>query len=411
MTKIISSYEKKKQKNKQKLVRNEFLYFGNSNGKYDFPIIKKQDIEIDEIQFLSYANARKVESENKHKTIHFFTYDWLFEKVYEDAEQELEKLKQYKYLLSPDFSIFTNMPIALQIESIFKNRWCGAYWQSQGLKVIPTVSWGDEKSFDFCFDGIEQGSIVAVCTYFRENCKDEFLLGYNKMLEIIKPSAIICYDSPFEEMKGNIKSFVPTTYEWTKDMPWKDKVQFEWEKQHKNVSGLNKNDFKFFDYDDPYVKDQIIKCSICDNVAIQDQYGAGECKFCGWKFSRNEVDYEKDFKISYPMLVPVSRAREQYKKGLPFKATFEDFVNGLRFYSEMTLKYENKDYGVFLYSKEEIENFEDIDGVVEFFQDKVPESLQRFSNIQEFEDKAQINGRLLKTIWDEITFAGFMFCG
>ncbi|HBF44941.1 MAG TPA: hypothetical protein DDY82_01675 [Clostridiales bacterium] len=27
----------------------------------------------------------------------------------------------------PDFSIFTNMPIPLQIESIFKNRWCGAF--------------------------------------------------------------------------------------------------------------------------------------------------------------------------------------------------------------------------------------------------------------------------------------------
>ena len=43
------------------------------------------------------------------------------------------------------------MPLALQIESVFKNRWCGAYWQSKGLKVIPTVSWGDERSFDFCF--------------------------------------------------------------------------------------------------------------------------------------------------------------------------------------------------------------------------------------------------------------------
>lgn len=29
----------------------------------------------------------------------------------------------------------------------------------------PTVSWGDENSFEFCFDGIEEGSVVAVSAY------------------------------------------------------------------------------------------------------------------------------------------------------------------------------------------------------------------------------------------------------
>ena len=222
-----TEYEIEKQKNKQKLVRNEFLYYNQSQGKYNFPLIKKQEVDIDKIKFLSIVNAKNNDMENKDKTIHFFTYDWKFEKVYQNAEEELEKLSQYYCLLSPDFSIFTNMPIALQIESVFKNRWCGAFWQSKGLKVIPTVSWGDEKSFDFCFDGIEEGSIVAVCIYYRENCEEEFMLGYNKMLEKIKPSAIICYDEPFKAMKGNVIEFLPTTYEWTKNLDWKDLVRFK----------------------------------------------------------------------------------------------------------------------------------------------------------------------------------------
>ena len=170
-------YEIEKQAKKQRLVRNEFERVGEHSGKYEFPIIRKQNIDVDKIKFLSYTDAKKSDAENTDKTIHFFTYDWLFEKVYSKPDEELEKLRQYKYLLSPDFSIFTNMPLALQIESIFKNRWCGAYWQRQGLTVIPTVSWGDEKSFHFCFDGIEQGSVVAVCTYYRENCEDDFMPG------------------------------------------------------------------------------------------------------------------------------------------------------------------------------------------------------------------------------------------
>lgn len=177
MTKELSYYEIEKQKKKQLLVRNEFLYQGKSAGKYDFPIIKKQNIDIEKIKFLSYSDIKKGDNENKDKTIHFFTYDWKFEKVYSNPEEELEKLSRYYCLLSPDFSIFENMPKALQIESIFKNRWCGAYWQGKNLNVIPTVSWGDESTFDFCFDGIEKGSIVAVSTYYRENCEEEFMLG------------------------------------------------------------------------------------------------------------------------------------------------------------------------------------------------------------------------------------------
>lgn len=162
-------------------------------------------------------------------------HDWKFDKVYVKPDEEIEKLKQYYALLTPDFSLFTDMPLTLQIQSVFKNRWCGAYWQSQGLRVIPTVAWGDDRTFEFCFDGIEQGSIVAVCTYYRENCEDDFMPGYNEMLKRIKPSAVICYDEPFESMKGNIISFLPTQYEWTLSLDWKERARFQVEKHSRYV--------------------------------------------------------------------------------------------------------------------------------------------------------------------------------
>ncbi len=37
MTKQLSDYEIEKQIKKQKLVRNEFLYYGDSDGKFDMP--------------------------------------------------------------------------------------------------------------------------------------------------------------------------------------------------------------------------------------------------------------------------------------------------------------------------------------------------------------------------------------
>lgn len=134
MRKIESEYEIDKQKRKQRLVRNEFLYNGESVGVYNMPLIRKQEIDVEKIQLLCYADARNGDEKNKDKTIHFFTYDWKFGKVYDNPDEELEKLGQYYALFSPDFSVFTNMPLALQIESVFKNRWCGAFWQSRGAQ-------------------------------------------------------------------------------------------------------------------------------------------------------------------------------------------------------------------------------------------------------------------------------------
>ena len=186
-----------------KLVRNEFI----TEGKYDLPKIKKQEIDLNKIKLISYSNTKYFDDRNRCKTIHFFIHDFRFENTYSSPEFAAEKLKQYYCLLSPDFSLYTDMPLLLQMYSTFKNRWVGAYWQNLGLKVIPTVSWSNERSFEFCFDGVEKGSIVAVSTHGNKKSKEKFMKGYNEMLRRIKPSAIICYGKPFPEMKGNLKIF------------------------------------------------------------------------------------------------------------------------------------------------------------------------------------------------------------
>lgn len=58
--------------------------------------------------------------------------------------------------------------------------------------------------------------------------------------------------------------------------------------------------------------------------------------------------FEQKLGISYPMLVTPTTAREQYKNGLPFKATFKEFVNCLYFYNEMLFEYDKTTYEVFL---------------------------------------------------------------
>lgn len=170
------------------------------------------------------------------------------------------------------------------------------------------------------------------------------------------------------------------------------------EKRNRNVSGLNPNDFKFFEYKDPYAKNRVVKCSICGKAALEDEFGNGECKNCGWKFSRDEEILESQLGISYPMLVSPTTAREQYEKRTPFKATFKEFVNGLFFYSEMLFTYDGVSYEVFFKSED----------IIVLCSETMQ---QEYRTREDFENYANIDGKLLKDIWNDVTFAGFMFCG
>ena len=188
-------------RNSTKFLRNEY----ECVGYYNIPKIMKQDIDLSDIKLISYSDTYSRENEiNKSKGVHFFIDDKRFDGIYDNPERSLEKLSQYRFLISIDYSLFQEMPRALQIFNIFRSRWVAAYWQSRGLVVIPCISWSDALSYDFCFSGIEKESIVAIGMIGCKGNKQAFLRGYNKMQEVLNPKAIIVFGDPFEEMKGNI---------------------------------------------------------------------------------------------------------------------------------------------------------------------------------------------------------------
>ncbi|MCM1307916.1 MAG: DUF4417 domain-containing protein [Butyrivibrio sp.] len=183
----------------QLLLRNRY----KTDGIYEIPKLRNNFIRKEEIFLMGcdHINSKKC---NEDKTIHFFLEDYKFERFYYDCDKYIEKLAKYKALLTPDFSLYPSMPLPLQRFSIFKNRWCGAFWQEYGLKVIPTITWGDKRSYSFCFKGVEKHSIVAVSTFGQKREKQEFMLGYDAMLERIEPLYIICFGEPFAEMRGDV---------------------------------------------------------------------------------------------------------------------------------------------------------------------------------------------------------------
>lgn len=191
-----------------KSMRSDPLFMRNnfsSVGKWGLPLIKKQELPTDGIMLMACSDTKANDRpENTKRGIHFFVDDYRFKGIYDNPEKTLPKYSQYAFLLSPDFSTYSDMDLWRQLESVAKNRWVGAYWQSKGLTVIPTISWSTPRSFEFCFDGTEQHGIVAVGTVGCRKSKLDFMRGYDVMLERLTPETIICFGEAFPEMEGKI---------------------------------------------------------------------------------------------------------------------------------------------------------------------------------------------------------------
>jgi hypothetical protein len=178
-------------------------YFANNYktaGKFDLPVIRKQGIDLDNLKLIRFSNIIKDASKDMDATVHFFEFDERFDEVWKNPDAYIDELRQYRQVMTPDFSMYYDMPLVFQLINTFRSRWCGAYWQEQGLTVIPTIGWSDEWSFEFCFDGIETGSVVAVATLGVRDCESGFMAGFAEMCKTIDPELVICYDQPFEAM-------------------------------------------------------------------------------------------------------------------------------------------------------------------------------------------------------------------
>ena len=182
---------------------------------YGIPTLKATKTYGD--KFLRFCDWREIDDYSDY-IAHFYYDDYKFISAWREPEKYLDRLKQFKAVIAPDFSLYTDFPRALQILSCYRRNWCGAYWAMQGIDVIPDVVWGDDQSWDFCFDGLPKNSVVAVSSVGVKRDKDwngdsgdMFVDGYNEMLRRLKPIKILFYGDLIDGLDGDI-IHIPSFY-------------------------------------------------------------------------------------------------------------------------------------------------------------------------------------------------------
>lgn len=176
----------------------------SSNDFWQMPIIKNNNFIPNKLIGFNYAKTSK----EKNVGIHFYLDDYQFERLWNKPEDYIRVLKEYECMLSPDFSLYMDMPMPMKIWNIYRSRQIGQYYQNQGIKVIPTLSWAEPETFKFCFKGIPQGSIVSISTIGVKRNKEALKIwkqGVDELIKQIKPSTILIYGGKLDYNYGNIK--------------------------------------------------------------------------------------------------------------------------------------------------------------------------------------------------------------
>ena len=127
--------------------------------------------------------------------MHFWRDDHRFERIWNRPWDTLPTIQRAGWVLTPDFSVYREWPLAIQIYNTYRNRWCGAFWQEQGVTVIPAVSWALPPSYAFAFAGIPPGSVVAVAARGLRSRETRawFTRGYQALVEQLQPSLVLVH--------------------------------------------------------------------------------------------------------------------------------------------------------------------------------------------------------------------------
>ena len=133
---------------------------------------------------------------------HFFLDDYQFERCWNRPELYPPILGECAMTLTPDYSLYTDMPEPVQRWNVYRSRLLGAYWQHLGLNVIPTLQYSTPDSYQYAFDGIPHHSTIATSTVGvlqNHDARNLWRQGMRTAIGLLEPETILVYGKPMPD--------------------------------------------------------------------------------------------------------------------------------------------------------------------------------------------------------------------
>lgn len=164
----------------------------NYEGIEEIPCIKTS--KLLPARVITFSKALK--TTDYDQWVVFYEHDDQFVRLWNKPRKYLDILKKFKGVITPDFSLYRNMPLVMQKWSTYQGKAIGVWLQSEGIEVIPNVRFADERTYSFCFDGVEKNSTIAIGTH---GCikklidRAYFEKGLAETVKQLTPHTIIVY--------------------------------------------------------------------------------------------------------------------------------------------------------------------------------------------------------------------------
>ncbi len=192
----------------------EWVEMAFFDGILEMPIVEKPSRIIIPQMLIPYS--QRARSKDHSEFIAFYEHDVNFGEILKDPVLCIKNVRPFAGAISPDCSLYRDVPLIAQIGNTFRNRAIGHQLQKNGIYVVTNIRWGDERSYTtdflpekFAFLGAPKNSIVSIGSYgCIKTAEDKFYFreGLEAMLDELKPQVVLVYGSMPKKIFGGLES-------------------------------------------------------------------------------------------------------------------------------------------------------------------------------------------------------------
>ena len=182
------------------------------SGELEIPIIRPEH----ELPNRLITFSKAIGTQDTDCWVHFYEDDARLERLWTYPRRYLPILRRFRGVISPDFSLYRDMPLVMQQWNTYRGRALGHWLQENGVKVIPNVRFGDNRTYGLCCEGVQPKSIIAVGTHGCMKIHTEkqyFQQGLTHVVDVLNPATIIVYgaapDSVFKPIRDKGVNVIP----------------------------------------------------------------------------------------------------------------------------------------------------------------------------------------------------------
>jgi len=163
-----------------------YLIEGARRTKTDeYPIIEEWMVATEPPKEIIQWDRRKDVVDSKNTAMCFYCNDYGFTPILNNPKGYTEKLKRYGVIIGIDASPYDNMPIVVQKSQIYLNLAISYYFGKQGMKIIPNVRLGDNRTIS-SLEAYPKHTLIAIGTHGFTKRLDNRYIFANQVDRIIE---------------------------------------------------------------------------------------------------------------------------------------------------------------------------------------------------------------------------------